>query len=62
MAKRKTKETTSFIVTLRCVVITEVVCSDCTREQAEAHPFAYSISEEERELLDWEVQRVEEND
>lgn len=51
----------SWIVTMRCVVVKEVVVEDCTEEQAKADPWGYAVDENETHQEDWEVRRVEPN-
>ena len=61
MARKKGKRS-SWIVRLRCVVIRDVVCEDCTKEEALDDPLA-SVNDDadEIELVDWEVLSVDEN-
>lgn len=59
MSKNKKQ---SWIVRLKCVVIKEVVTTDCTEEQAYEEPFSHAISEQEIEMRDWEVEKVEPNE
>ena len=57
-----TEEKRSWLVRVRCVVIKEVVCEDCTREQAESLPWDHAEQETEIDQVDWEVERVTPND
>jgi hypothetical protein len=59
MSKRKDKG--SWIVTMRCTVTKEVVCENCTEEEARDNPFEHAVSEEEMGQEDWEVTHVEPN-
>lgn len=63
MAKRKKKadEPTSWIVTMKCEVTREVICDECTEQEATDDTFAHSISERDLELTNWEVLEVEPN-
>jgi hypothetical protein len=51
----------SWIVTVRCAVIKEVVVENCTAEEAREHPFLYSVSQRELEQSDCCVDSVEPN-
>jgi hypothetical protein len=62
MSKRRTSKRKSWIVTAKITVIKELVCEDCTEEQARADPFRHSVSEEEKEMPDYVVLRVEPNE
>jgi hypothetical protein len=57
MAKKKG----SWIVIIESTVTEEIICDDCTQEEAENDPFAYAIEENIQEHLDWEVKSVTEN-
>jgi hypothetical protein len=59
MTKRKDKG--SWLVTMRCTVTKEVVCENCTEEEARANPWDHAISEEEMGQEDWEVKDVKPN-
>lgn len=52
----------SWIVTLECVVKKEVICENCTREEAESNPFGLACSERELSTRDWSVGSIEAND
>lgn len=57
------KKNRSWIVRLRCVVIKEVTCDDCTEDQARDEPWEYVDGDEtEIEQVDWEVQSVKVNE
>jgi len=48
---------------LKCVVIKEVYCDDCTEEEARNNPWEHVEGDEmEIEQTDWEVQQVEPNE
>ena len=53
-----------WVVTMRCVVIRELCCTNCTEEQARNDTFNCSVNEKETEVdfLDWEVLSVRPND
>ena len=51
----------SWVVRMRCVVDKEVICDDCTEDQANSDPFEHAVSEEEIDQRDWEVLSVQEN-
>ena len=46
---------------MRCVVIKDIVTSDCTKEEAETDPFEYADDENEIEQIDWKVLKVKRN-
>lgn len=52
----------SWIVTVDCKVIKEVICSDCTEEQARTDPFLYAEDERETAQTDWNVTAVHPNE
>jgi len=56
MSKKK-----SWIITMRCDVIKEVICNDCTLEEAKTNPWDYAVSETEMGQNDWEIEHIEEN-
>jgi hypothetical protein len=57
----KTPEKKDWIVTVRCVIVKSVTVEDCTEEEAREHPFAeHCTGEQEIEMPDWEVTKVEE--
>ena len=47
-----------WIVRVRCVMVKEIVCEDCTKEEARANPWAHAIDETELEQIDWDVTEV----
>lgn len=51
----------SWIVKIEADVTLEVICDDCTEEEAENDPFAYSVEENIQEHLNWEVKKVTAN-
>ena len=53
---------TSWLVKVRCVVEKELVCSDCTEEQANKDPWSHCIDETEKGMTDYEVQSVVPNE
>ena len=61
MAKAKKEKKSSWIVRLRCVVTKEVVCDDCTEDEAKREPWEFSGDEREIDQVDWHVLSVEEN-
>ena len=58
MAKQKCG---SWIVRMECTVTKEVVCEDCTEEQARNDPWTFAVDEMEIDQIDWKVQSVKEN-
>ena len=52
----------SWIVMMTCTVRKEVICDNCTEEQATNDPWGFSIGEREVEQPDWSVDSVEPND
>lgn len=55
-------KTKSWIVTMECVVSKEVICDNCTEEQARKDPFEYASDERETGQVDWKVESVEPNE
>jgi hypothetical protein len=51
----------SFVVKMKCTVIKEVICDDCTEEQATEQPWEHATQEQELEQTEWEVLDVKEN-
>lgn len=52
---------TSWVVRLECVVTKEVICDDCTEEEAKENPFMHASDERETGMQDWTVMGIEEN-
>lgn len=46
---------------MTCEVKKEVICDNCTQEQAEGNPFDHVVSEREISQSDYSVDSVEEN-
>ena len=51
----------SWIVTAVCEVKKEIVCSNCTEEEAKEYPFQFAESERDLDVTNWDVSKVEEN-
>lgn len=51
----------SWVVQVRCLVLKELVCENCTKEDAESLPFDFAEDEREIDRLDFDVVSVEEN-
>lgn len=52
-----------WIVRMRCGVVKEVNCDNCTEEQARTDPWEYVVGDEtEIEQYDWEVMSIEPNE
>ncbi len=49
-----------WLVAMVCTVRKQVVCENCTEEQAEASPFDHAVDETELEKIEWEVIDVKE--
>ena len=47
-----------WFVILRCTIIKQVHCEDCTEEEAAEEPFERADDEMEVEQVDWEVIEV----
>lgn len=63
MAKRKTKPVKgSWVVRMTCDVDKEVICEDCTEEEARNNPFEHAIDERELCQNEYEVTDVTSND
>lgn len=60
--KKKEPETRSWIVRAKCVVMKEIVCDDCTEEQARADPFEHAVDETEIGQSDYTVVDVKPNE
>lgn len=60
--KKKEPEPRGWIVRMKVTKYVDVVCDDCTEEQARAEPFEHAVEEMDQETLDWEVQSVRPND
>lgn len=53
----------SWIVRMKCTVVKEVVCDDCTEEEAREHPYDHAVGDEDEvEQTDYDVISVEPND
>jgi hypothetical protein len=48
----------SWILKMRCVVTKQVICEDCTEEEATEKPWEHATDEVEIEQVDWEVLSV----
>jgi hypothetical protein len=51
----------SWIVRVRKTVKTELICENCTEEQAKDNPYEYLVDEMEQDTEDYEVLSVKEN-
>jgi hypothetical protein len=58
MAKGEKK---SWIATIHCEIIKEVVLEDCTEKQANEDPWDHAIDEREVEQVDWRIESLKEN-
>lgn len=58
----KKGEKGEWIVRMKCEVTKEVVCENCTEQEAREEPWEHAISEEELTQIDWKVTQVERND
>lgn len=52
----------NWIVRMKCVVLKDVYCTDCTEEQATSDPFEYASNEVEVDQHDYEVRSVKEDE
>lgn len=52
----------SWEVIVVCSVRKSIICENCTKEEAEKNPFDYAVDETELEQIDWDVERVKENE
>lgn len=57
--KSKSMIPSQWIVRVRCVVVKEVICENCTKEEARTNPWDHVVCEQEIEQIDWDVTRVE---
>lgn len=62
MMKKRKSEPTSWVVIAKCVITREIVCDDCTQQEAENDPFSFASDERELDQEDWEVMSVEPNE
>lgn len=51
----------SWVVTVKCEVIKQIITSECTEEEAEERPYDFAEDEVETEQHDWEVLSVKPN-
>ena len=49
-----------WIVNIRCEIVKEVYCTNCTKEEAENDPWQFADDERELYQDDWEVMSVKE--
>lgn len=56
------KEKKSWVVLVRETRLVEMVLDHCTRDQAEKNPYLYAISDDEKVVEEWSIQKVESND
>lgn len=56
-----TEPKSNWLVRVEKTVIVDVLCVNCTREEARENPFAFAIDEQDCELTDWEVLSVSED-
>jgi hypothetical protein len=61
MARKKKEVLKDWTVTMRCVVIKEVYCPQCTEEDARNTPWDMAQDETETSQEDWQVVSVKEN-
>jgi hypothetical protein len=52
------KKHKQVIVTMRCTVTKEVVCENCTEEEARNAPWDHAVDERELGQEDWEVRSI----
>ena len=57
MAKKQKRD--HWKVTMRCEVTRIVSCEDCTEEEARENPWDYATDEQDVDLINWEVRKVE---
>lgn len=63
MGKPKPEPKGNWIVRLRCTVDKVIECVDCTEEQAAENPWDHAAGgEDEVQMMDWEVTKVEPNE
>lgn len=62
MAKTRKPMPKSWIVTMKCVVRKEVICDDCTEDDARNNPWDFAGNEMETDQEDWEVLSVKPNE
>ena len=51
----------SWIVKVKCEVVKQVICEDCTEEEAWDDPFEHATDEMEIDQIDWETIDVHKN-
>ena len=47
---------------MKCEVIKDVFCDNCTEEEAKTEPWSFAGGDAEVDMRDWEVIRVEANE
>jgi hypothetical protein len=47
-----------WIVRARCVIVKQIVCENCTEEEARDDPWEHAVDETEIEQIDWDVTQV----
>lgn len=60
-AKPKKPPKGSWIVTLEVTVRREIICDDCTEDEARALPYEFAVDEQDKEQIDWKFIRIEPN-
>lgn len=55
-------EKRSWVVRARCVVIKEIICDNCTKEEAMKDVWEHAVSEHESDQMDWEIVGVSPNE
>ncbi len=59
--KKKEVECRSWVVKATCTIEKEIVCEDCTEEQARSDPFEFAVDEQEIGQDDYKVTDVKPN-
>jgi len=55
-------KTKRWIVRVECIVNKEVICDNCTEDQARNNPFEFASNERELGVVGWNVDSVEPNE
>jgi hypothetical protein len=52
----------NWVVNMTCTVVKEVICENCTEEEARLNPFDFAVDERELYQSGWDVNEVYPND
>lgn len=52
----------NWVVNVTCIIVKEVICEECTEDDARLNPFDFAVDEREVYQVDWSVNSVQPND